>query len=223
MSFNINDVKSTKKAGDKVSPTPMDGVQLGVIVQVIDLGVQPGGFYLGKPKPDSQRMWVTYELPNDTHDFDGETKPLLVSEDFPFSGSELSTCYKRMNSIDPGLKLTGGELSKLIGLPVQVMITHKAGKGKHEGRTFANVSAVSPLMRGMKSPDETYNPQFFYSPKEHDESIWQQLPDFMKEKVEARLDSAGRTVSTPKPTSNPTPQGTVDKAPEPAEESDSAW
>ena len=211
MSLNIkkaNKGTGTKKAG----PVPQDGVQLAVIVQVVDLGVQPGGEWKGQVKPPSRQVRMTYELPHDTHEFDGEEKPLLISETFSFSGSELSTCYKRINAIDPGLKLTGGDYSKLVGQAVQVQITHRQGKGKYEGRVFANVSAVSQLMRGMKGPDETYNPQYFYSPDSHDEEIWSSMPDFLKEIIESRLDKQERTVSAPKPAPKATPQPEVDDA-----------
>lgn len=211
MSLNINKAKKgtgTKKAG----PVPQDGVQLAVIVQVVDLGIQPGGEYKGQAKPPSRQIRMTYELPHDTHEFDGEQKPLLISETFSFSGSELSTCYKRINAIDPGLKTTNGEFANLVGKAVQVQIVHRQGKGKYEGRVFANVASVSQLMRGMQGPDETYNPQYFYSPDSHDEEVWSQMPDFLKEIIESRLDKQERTVSAPKAASNATPQGTADDA-----------
>lgn len=188
MSMNINSAKS--KAPAKKNPVPMDGVQLGVIVQVVDLGVQPGSVYQGEKKPDERQIRLTYELPNDVHEFDGEEKPLLISETFKFSGHEKSTCYKRINTIDPGLKLTGGDYANLIGKAVMVQIVHKDGKGKHVGRVFANVAAVSPLMRGMSGPDSTFNPVYFYSPDSHDEEVWGKMPEFLQNIVNGRLDSA---------------------------------
>ena len=211
MTLNIKQAQAKKS--NKTSPVPEEGVQLGVVVNVVDLGVQPGGMYQGAPKPDEHQIRITYELPNDTHEFDGEQKPLLISETFKFSGSELSKCYKRLHGIDPGLKITGGDLAKLVGLAVQVMIVHRVGKGKHEGRVFANVAAVSPLMKGMKGPDETYNPQFFYSPSSHDEESWSKLPDFLKEIINNRLDATDKPVSASKPAPKPTPQGTADDEP----------
>lgn len=211
MSLNITKAKKSSGA-KKAGPVPQEGVQLAVIVQVVDLGIQPGGEYKGQAKPPSRQIRLTYELPHDTHEFDGEEKPLLISETFSFSGSELSTCYKRINAIDPGLKTTGGEFSKLVGQAVQVQITHRQGRGKYEGRTFANVSAVSQLMRGMKGPDETYNPQYFYSPDDHDENVWSQMPDFLKDIIESRLDKQERTVAAPKPAPKATPQGADDDA-----------
>jgi hypothetical protein len=223
MTLNINSAKTSKPRTDKVNPVPMDGVQLGVIIQVVDLGVQPGGSYQGEPKPDSRQLRVTYELPHDTHDFDGETKPLLISETFPFSGSDMSKCYKRINSIDPGLKKTNGDYAALVGEPVMVQIVHKEGKGKHEGRTFANVASVSPLMRGMTGPDSTFNPKYFYSPSSHDQEVWDQMPEFLQGIINGRLDATSAPVSARKPASNPTPQGAAPQANEAAPDEDSAW
>lgn len=213
MTLNIKQAGSKKSSG-KASPIPQEGVQLGVIIQVVDLGVQPGGFYKGAEKPASRKIRLTYELPYELHDFDGEKKPLLISEEFKFSGSELSTCYKRINSIDPGLKKTGGDFAKLVGEAVQVQIVHEVPtSGKYEGRTFANVAAVSPLMRGMSGPDETFNPQYFYSPDSHDENIWSEMPDFLKEKINTRLDATDKPVRASTPRPNPTPQGGDDDEP----------
>lgn len=223
MTLNINSVKTSKPRSDKPSPVPMDGVQLGVIVQVVDLGVQPGGSFQGEQKPPSRQLRVTYELVNDTHDFDGEQKPLLISETFPFSGSDMSKCYKRINSIDPGLKLTNGDYALLVGTGVMVQIVHKEGKGKHEGRTFANVASVSPLMRGMTAPTSTFNPQYFYSPSVHDQEVWDQMPEFLQGIINARLDATGSSTAAPNPASNPTPQGTPPQASTAAPDEDEAW
>lgn len=213
MPLNINSAK--KPTSNKVNPVPEDGVQLGVIVQVVDIGVQDGGMWQGEKKPDCQQVRITYELPNDVHDFDGEMKPLLISETVNFSSHELSTCVKRLNSIDPGLKITGGDFAKLVGMAVQVQITHKAGKGKHEGRTFANVASVSPLMKGMKGPEDTFNPKYSYSPDEHDEEVWEMMPDFLKEIINNRLNKG----SKPVPASKPKPSATLQDTPdEPAQD-----
>lgn len=211
MTLNITKAKAPKS--NKVSPVPQEGVQLAIVVNVVDLGVQPGSFYQGTQKPPAQKVRVTYELPHDTHEFDGEQKPLLISEDFPFSGHELSKCSKRLHGIDPGLKKTGGDLSKLVGMPVQVMITHRPGKGKYEGRTFADVNSVSPLMKGMVVTDEPYNPTFFYTPSAHDPVVWEKLPTFLQEIINNRLDAQSQPQTASKPAPKPTPQPEVDDTP----------
>jgi len=205
MPLNVNSAKKSS-APKKAGPVPLDGVQLGVLVQVVDLGVQPGGEYQGEKKPDCQQIRLTYELPNDVHDFDGEEKPLLISETFNFSSHELSTCIKRINSIDPGLKISGGDFGKLVGTPVMIQITHRAGKGKHDGRVFANVASVSPLMRGMTGPDDTYNPKYSYSPDEHDEEVWEKIPEFLQTIINNRLDKRTSSPAASKPAPKPTPQ-----------------
>ena len=85
-----------------------------------------------------------------------------------------------------------------------IQITHKAGKGKHEGRTFANVASVSPLMRGMQGPDDTYNPKYSYSPDEHDPEVWELMPDFLKEIIDRRLNKTNSFKAKPKSTDDRT-------------------
>jgi hypothetical protein len=183
--LNLNDAK--KQTGPQ--HTAEEGVQVAVITQVVGLGLQDGGFWQGEKKPDQKMVRFTYELVNDVHDFGGEMKPLVISEEFAFSGNEKSRCYKRANGIDPGLKNSKGDLSKFVGKPVMVQIIHNAGKGKHEGKVFANIGGVTPLPKGMPAPQTTFNPQFFYDPYKHNEEVFQQLPDFLKEKIQNRLDA----------------------------------
>ena len=70
-----------------------------------------------------------------------------------------------------------------------VQIIHKAGVGKHEGKVFANIGGVTPIPKGMPVPQGTFNAQFSYDPYNHDEDVFQQLPDFLKEKIIQRLDA----------------------------------
>jgi len=208
--LNINTAKSAANPNRKPAPVADEGTHLGVIVQVIDLGVQPGGTYLGEVKPDAQKVRITYELVNELHDFDGEQKPLIISEEIKFSGNEKSVCYKRLTSLDPGMKKTGGDLTKLLGMPVMVQVIHKQGKGKHEGKVFANVGSVAPAMKGIALPESTFNELMWYSPSRHDEDVFQKLPEFMRNMIESRLD---KPQTATKPAPKATPQPKVDDAP----------
>lgn len=184
--MNLNDIKK-KASGPQY--TPEEGVQLAIITQVVGLGLQDGGTWQGEKKPDQKMVRFTYELVNDVHDFGGEQKPLVISEEFALSGNEKSRCFKRANGIDPGLKNSKGDITKFVGKPVMVQIIHKAGAGKHEGKVFANIGGVTPIPKGMPVPQGTFNAQFSYDPYNHDEEVFQQLPDFLKEKIIQRLDA----------------------------------
>jgi len=49
-----------------------------------------------------------------------------------------------------------GELDEqiFVGLECMITIVHQEGKGKHEGKTFANVIMVKPLPKEEKATDE---------------------------------------------------------------------
>jgi hypothetical protein len=139
---------------------------------------------------------LTYELYNEVHDFGGDQKPLIISERMPFSGNEKSRLYKRINGIDAGFRLSGGDLSKLVGSPVMVQIVHQPGKGPSAGRVFANIGAVTPAMKGMPVPQDTFNPKFIYDPYAHSEDNFQKLPQFLRDLINSRLDGNNNANAT---------------------------
>lgn len=162
---------------------PDEGVHLGVIIQVLDLGIQEQRPFQGKPKDPARMIRVTYELSHELRDFDGEEKPLIVSEEFPFFSSEKSRCYKRLNAIDPGFKNTGGDWSKTAGKAVQVQIVHRTVEKDGGSKTYANIGSVSPLMKGMAAPEETFNDVLVYSTDTPDAEVFDKLPEFLQEKI----------------------------------------
>lgn len=183
--LNINDYKSS---GGGSNYTPEEGIQKAVIVQVVGLGLQKIPPYKGQEKEPAHKVRITYELIDEVRDFDGTEKPLIVSEEFKISSDERSNCFKRLNSIDPGMKKTGGDLTKLVGAPVILTISHKEGEGKHAGKTFTNIDAVTKAKPKDGVDTDTFNDQFSYTPEAHDDKLWDKLPDFVKEKIQSRLD-----------------------------------
>lgn len=190
--MNLNNAKSTTTN----YPIPSEGMQCAILTQVVGLGLQPQRPYQGQEKPPAKMVQFTYELYNDIHDFGGDQKPLIISESMQFSGHEKSRLYKRVSGIDPGLRQTGGDLSKMVSTPVMLQIVHQQGKGQNTGRTFANIGAVTPMPKGMPVPQGTFNPCFLYDPYTHDEEVFQKLPQFLKDKINARLDASGAAANT---------------------------
>ncbi len=209
--MNLNEAKTTSSSS---YPTPAEGMQAAVLVQIIGLGLQPQRPFQGQEKPPARMVQFTYELYNDVHDFGGDQKPLIISESMPFSGNEKSRLYKRVKGIDPDFRQSKGDLSKLVGLPVMIQIVHQPGKGPAAGRVFANIGAVTPAMKGMPVPQDTFNQKFLYDPYKHDEALFQLLPQFLRDKINSRLD--GDTNAT---TTKPTEPDTT----APAQETDEEW
>lgn len=197
--MNLNSAKQNNKP----SVLPEAGLQLGIITQIIGLGLQPQRPYQGQEKPPAKMVRITYELPNEQHDFGGELKPLVMSEEMPFSGNEKSKLYRRVNGIDPGLAQSRGSLDWFVGKPVMVQITRVQGKGASAGREFANITNVTPVPKGFPVPAAAFNPCFLYDPYNHNEEAYQQLPDFMKEKINSRLDGGNNATTTQRATAAP--------------------
>lgn len=184
MSMNVNNYKS---GGNGPKYTPEEGIQPAVIISVVGLGLQEGREFNGEKKPPSVQVRLTYELVDELHDFDGEQKPLIISEEFMISSNEKSKCMKRLSALDPDMSITGGDLTKLVGTPCAVQIGHKQGKGTHAGKTFANILSVGKPGR-MKINTDTFNTQFSYDPNAHDEEAWDLMPEFLRDKINNRLD-----------------------------------
>lgn len=194
--MNINNAKSP--ASDRPVILAEEGVQLGVLVQVIDLGIQEQRPYKGQEKPPARELRITFELVNDVHDFDGEEKPLLVSEKFKFSGDDRSKCYKFLTGMDPAMKISGGDWTKLLGKACQVQIVHNTNE--KTGRTYANIAGVSPLMKGMPEPETTLNEQLWYNTEDHDQEVYDKLPEFLQDMInrdgEVKQDDTDTTTTT---------------------------
>jgi hypothetical protein len=195
MSMNIKDFE--QKSSPKY--TPEEGIQPAVVVQVIGLGLQEGQEWppkSGKKKPDHYRVRVTYELVDEVHDFDGEQKPLIVSEEFKISNDDRSTCFKRLNAIDPGMKKTQGDLMKLVGAPVALSI-------QINDRGYPKITAAAKPSKSMTIDTDTFNEKLTYNPDDHDQDVFESLPDFIQQKIQSRLDAKGETAPKESESSEP--------------------
>lgn len=190
--MNIN---QAPKGSGKQSPIPTADSHRAVLIQVVGLGLQPGGVWEGQKKPDKVKVRFTYELPDQKAEFDGEEKPLIISEDMNFSGHEKSGMVARLNVLDPQNE-TGGDLFKLLGKSCLIQVKHKAGNGKNAGRTFANIGSVTSLPSILPSitPEEVFNPLVAYDPSAHDEDVFSKLPQFLQDKIKDRLDAPANAV-----------------------------
>lgn len=188
--MSLNPKKLPKTGSKKAGPVPPADSHRAVLIQVIGLGLQPGGEWQGEKKPDKVKVRLTYELVDVRHEFDGEEKPLIISEEIALSGHEKSVCMTRLNTLDP-MDVTKGDLVKLLGKPCLVTVSHKVGKGAHAGKVFANVASVAALPKIIPAPkpEEIFNPLVSYDPDSPNIDVFETLPQFIQEKINNRLDA----------------------------------
>jgi hypothetical protein len=83
-----------------------------------------------------------------------------------------------------GKKFTDAEsesfdITKLIGVPCLLSVIHKVSKS---GNTYAEISGVNLLPKGMTCPEQI-TPSQMLSYTAWDEGLFQSLPDFIKSKI----------------------------------------
>jgi len=158
-----------------------EGTYPARIVQIIRLGDQRIFHYqTGKPELNKRgeqkilpKLWVTFELPTETIEIDGEDKPRWISKEYTESTHETAAFYSVVMAADKNAP----DLESLLGKAVMVTIgTTSGGKDK--------VTQVAPLMKGVKV-DDLANPTLYYDIDDHDQDVYEKLPEFLRDKIDA--------------------------------------
>ncbi|MFY7936247.1 MAG: phage replication initiation protein, NGO0469 family [Flavobacterium sp.] len=136
-------------------------------------------------KKDLKKVRITWELPTELKVFkdDEYEKPQVVGKEFTLSMNEKGTLRKFLQSWR-GKAFTEQEansfdITKLLGKPCMLSIIHKESKS---GKTYAEISSVSTLPKGMVCPNQV-NQNFEFSILSYEEDVFNQLPDFIKDKI----------------------------------------
>lgn len=152
------------------------------------------------------KVRLSWELPNETHDFGkGVEEPFAVHKSYTLSLSDKAALRADLENWR-GRPFTEAELesfdvAKVLGAACMVTIMHEK-KGEN---TYANVTAVAALPK-VKGPDgkmcpmpvpEPVNPQVEYSIEDHNEGVFQQLPQFMKDEITTSVEwKAKQTITS---------------------------
>lgn len=139
---------------------------------------------LGKDK-ELNKVRITWELPTELKVFKEENgeQPLVISKEFTLSMNEKSNLRKFLESWR-GKAFTEQEaeafdITKLIGAPCLISITHRTAKS---GSVYANISSVSMLPKGMECPPQINTTQILAF-SEFDQELFNSLPDFLRNKI----------------------------------------
>jgi len=148
---NIMAIKAPVTGQTDFSPIPA-GTHHAVCYGVVDLGTQPSTMF-----EPSRKILIQWELPEERADFEREGKrvnlPRATSRQFTLSMHPKSN-LRAFLAAWRGKPFTDEEagdfdITKLVGANCLLNIVHAEGKGQNAGKTYANVSGASPLMKGM--------------------------------------------------------------------------
>ena len=146
-----------------------EGTHVARCYQLVDLGIQSSNY------GDKHKVLVGWELPNEPME-DG--RPMVVSARYTLSLSEKAILRQHLETWR-GRKFTqaelaGFDLENIVGKECMVTITHNTPAE----RTYANVSAVTAIPKGIECP-EAVNPTMVWNSSDPIDG----LPDWLQKVV----------------------------------------
>ena len=166
------------------------GSYVARLFSLIHIGTQ--SFEYKGEKKTANKVRLTFELPTEMKEFkEGEgKKPYIISQEFTLSMHPKS---KLRPTIEAwlGTKLGDEEaysfnLEDLIGKECLLSVIHT----EKEGNTYANISTISPLPKGMEC-SEQINKTINLNYTNFDDEVFNALPNFLKDKMMATPEYAG--------------------------------
>ena len=158
------------------TPIPED-IHVAILVEVIELGMQPG--YQGEGY--DPKLSLTFELPETLRD-DG--KPFRISKQLKISLHEKSNLLKYVNALLghelPESEKYGFSFESLLGKGCRLTITHGT---KQTGDVFAKIDSVTKLSAGAAVPKAT-SELVFYDFESPDIGILHNLPDWLQKVID---------------------------------------
>lgn len=178
--------KDTGNSGDFM-PVPQ-GTHMAICNAVVDVGLQ-NTTYLNVATVKHQ-VYVRWELLNERigwKDKEGRDHegPMSIGKTYTLSLSEKANLRKdleawRGQAFSPD-ELHGFDITKLLGVPCQVTVTHR----EKELKTYANVTGVAGWPKGLDKPKGAENPLIIYS--NDDTKEFQNLPQWLQDKIAAQV------------------------------------
>ena len=132
----------------------------------------------------SNKIRVTFELPNEMRDFSGEQKPMVISKEYTLSLHEKSNLRRDLEGWR-GKSFTNKELAhfditNLISKECNISIIHKTSKS---GNEFAQIGSISGITKGTKCPKQ-FNDSFIFNYHDNFNEDWLELqPEWIKEQI----------------------------------------
>lgn len=155
-------------------PPLAEGTYLAVIIGVADIGDQYSAYY----KKTSRKMVLTFDIPGETIEIDGELQTRQVSKTMTVSGGQTSNCYKLITVLVPGLNpenFRDFDTDDLLGIHCMVSLTVS------EDGQYNNVDSAMRLPKGVPAVDSNKRP-WSYSVEEGFDKL-NQLPEWLQNRV----------------------------------------
>jgi len=183
-----------KDSGGKDFKKVPPGAHFAICNMVVDCGLQEG--FNGKPQ---HKIYIRWEVPDERVSYEKDGKeiegPCSIGSLYTLSLSEKANLRKvlenwRGRAFTPQ-ELQGFDITQVLGKCCQIMVTHS------EDGKYANVTGVMGISKDQKARAQSAQPEnkpLAYSIDEHSPSVFNQLPKWLQEKIENRLEEPTEAV-----------------------------
>lgn len=169
-------------------PAIEPGVYMAVCIGVIDLGEQYSEMF----KNFRNEVQIVWEIPSETVEIDGETKPRQLSRTFSVATSKKANLRAVLSSWN-GKAYSDDEFGEIdlfdqIGRPCMLNVV------LNDSGEYANVDSVVPMPKGVPAPVST-TPPIRWDMDAWDDEVFKTLPEWAQEKV--KNSTQYKTLHTP--------------------------
>lgn len=177
-------IVGAESSGHTHDPAPA-GTHIARCIEIVHVGTIPTE-YMGQRKMRNV-IRFTWELPNETKVWkEGEPpKPYLVNQKFTLHLGETSNLRPFVESWRGKAfteeELKGFDIFKVLGVPCTLTVSHKQS---NNGKTYADVTGIGPVMKGMQCPPQV-NPSFAFTANEFTVDEFNKLPKFLQDEVKS--------------------------------------
>ena len=160
--------------------TPIEaGAYVARCVQILDLGDQ----YNEMSGKWARKTMLTFELPTERIDVNGESKPKLMSKTYTLSLNEKATLRKDIESWF-GRQLAGSDfpfdIRAMVGVPCLLTIVARKSKS---GNEYSAIGGIGKPMKGVPVPEQE-TPSFIFD-LDADDALEQveKLPEWIQKTI----------------------------------------
>lgn len=167
------------KGGDNEVVLVSEGVHLAVCVGIFELGTQHSPIF----DRDLKKVLIMWEVPDETIKIEDEEKPLVISKIYTASLNQQANLRHDLESWR-GRVFTDDEITKGVDLRVflgkgcQIQVIHQPNKAGD--RTYANISGIMSLPKGVKPPEPKNKLIYF---EIENEEIPEGTPEWVKKMI----------------------------------------
>lgn len=170
--------------GGSFTPPP-SGTYPAICYRILDLGTQQTT-YKGQPKR-AHKILLSWEI-KDEEAVTDDGQPMSIHQQYTWSMHEKAALRKALESwrgkafVDSDFGPGGFDIRKLLGVPCLLGITHTV----NDGNTYANITAISKLPKGMEAGELVNKPIYMWLEKGlFDREEFAKLSERMQDKIKS--------------------------------------